>query len=127
MCLFGTIDVLFPCALLRRSLESRLGRTVVRVAIVGLVLGGLFMSGIVSASEHATARALLQEVTSPFGFYWKITYEGRFVGHPAAPFILAVLLAAAVIGNVRRMARGVAEVVELSMAKEDAVSAAALR
>jgi hypothetical protein len=43
-----------------------------------------------------------------------ITADGRFVGHPAAPIVLAVILLAAVVGNLRRMTRGVTEVVERS-------------
>jgi hypothetical protein len=125
-CVLGAIDVLLPCALGRSILGDWKGRAIVSAASFALVFGGLALGSLVGGSAHQGAGALFEQVVSPDGMFRMITRDGRFVGHPAAPVVLAVILVAAVVGNLRRMTRGVNEVVERSALERRDVRATVL-
>jgi hypothetical protein len=109
-CLFAVIFVLLPCALRPGLVETSRGRMALRLTSALAVGASFVVGGIGGYGAHDSWRALAEQTTSPWVLGVMITWDDRYVGHPFARQIVAALALIAVLGNAKRIVRGVVEV-----------------
>lgn len=100
-CAFAALYVLLPCALMPRLLVHPVGRCALRCTSATLVGVGFILQGFSGSGPHDSTREFFLQLSSPWALGNMITSHGRFVGHPAVPWVLGLI----VVGTTHRVWR----------------------